>query len=200
MKTLRFNTIKLLNEQKQQKIYKSMHKNARHEHESVGWISEERQRLRFEKLVENVELDGKKILDFGCGLGAFCGFLKEKSVSHDYSGIDLVEGFVKKAQNSYPNGRFLKASILDISEQFDYVFSSGVYAFCQKELFFESVKKSFEISTIEYRFNILLDANGSGYLKIGRAELEKFILTLSPNASFIYGYLENDITVYMGKL
>ncbi len=200
MKTLRFNTIKLLNEQKQQKIYKSMHKNAKHEHESVGWISEERQRLRFEKLVENIELDGKKILDFGCGLGAFCGFLKEKSINHDYSGIDLVESFVKKAQSSYPSSRFLKASILDISEQFDYVFSSGVYAFCQKELFFESVKKSFEIATIEYRFNILLDANGSGYLKIGRAELEKFVLTLSPSASFIYGYLENDITVYMGKL
>lgn len=174
-----------------------MHKKARHEHEAVGWISQERQRLRFEKLVENIDLEGKKILDFGCGLGAFCGFLEAKSVKCDYTGIDIVDGFVKKAQRSYPNGRFLRASILDISEQFDYVFSSGAYAFSQKELFFKSVEKCLNIATIGYKFNLLLDANGSQYLKIGRKELDGFIRQLTPFASFEYGYLENDITVYL---
>jgi cyclopropane fatty-acyl-phospholipid synthase-like methyltransferase len=200
MKTLRFNTIKILNEQKQQNIYKKMHKSAKYEYESVGWLSEERQNLRFEKLVEGLNLDGKKILDFGCGLGAFCGFLKERGVTCDYTGIDMVESFVKKAKHVHPESRFIKASILDVVEQFDYVFSSGVYAFCQKELFVEYVKKSFELSSEAYRFNILLDAKSGGYLKIGQRELEEVVRKFGCNTMFIDGYLENDITVHMGKL
>ncbi len=199
MKTLRFNTIKFLNEQKQQNIYKSMHKNAKHGHESVGWISAERQKLRFEKLVENLDLDNKRVLDFGCGLGAFCGFLEEKGVKCDYTGIDIVESFIKKAQNSYPQGKFFRTSILDVTKSFDYVFSSGTYAFCQKELFLESLKKCFDIATSGYKFNILLDASGSGYLKISATELQKIVRQLTAHALFEYGYLENDITIYMGK-
>jgi len=199
MKTLRFNTIKLLNEQKQQKIYKAMHKKAKTPHESVGWISEERQKLRFEELTRGLSLDGKKILDFGCGLGAFCGFLQEKGISYDYTGIDLVESFIKKAAITYPEARFVKGSIFDIDEPFDYVFSSGVYAFCSKELFLESIKKSFALAKYEYRFNMLIDAKSSGFFKCSKKELNFFLAPFDSLISYKFGYLENDMTIFMGK-
>jgi SAM-dependent methyltransferase len=200
MKTLRFNTIKLLNEQKQQKIYKSMHKNAKHDYESVGWLSTERQKLRFEKLLDGLELRDTKILDFGCGLGALCGFLDEKGIKCDYSGIDIVDSFVKKASLDYPKASFAKASILDIEDSFDYVFSSGTYAFCSKELFFEYAKKSFELARCEYRFNMLLNARSSGYLRLSESELKKVLSQIGGKSTFQYGYLENDITVCISKM
>lgn len=177
-----------------------MHKNAKEPHESVGWISEERQKIRFQKLIEGLELESRKILDFGCGLGSFCGFLEERGIRCEYVGIDIVSDFVKKASAAYPNSRFLATSILDIDETFDFVFSSGVFAFSSKELFIESVKKSFELAKEAYRFNVLLNASGRGYMKISKEELQKTIGRICKDVFYNYGYLENDITVHMGKL
>ncbi len=199
MKTLRFNALKMLNEQRQQRIYRSMHKNASTPYESVGWISKERQNLRFEKLVAGIT-DRDSILDFGCGLGALFEYLRESNIECKYTGIDIVPEFIKKSKKSYTHGNFSVASIFDITDSFDYVVSSGVYAFYKKDVFFESVQKCFLLSNKEYRFNILIDASGDGYLKINRRELENFVLKISPGASFEYGYLENDITVSMPKL
>lgn len=200
MKTLRFNAIKILNEQRQQKIYKSMHKNAKKPHESVGWLSEERQNIRFEKLICGLDLSGKKILDFGCGLGAFYGFLQNRGIDCDYIGIDIVEGFVKKAKSMYPKAKFLRASIMDIRESFDYVFSSGVYAFCTKELFLEYVKKAYALSSCEYRFNVLIDARSGGYFRILKEELDILLKDVGGQLGYEFGYLDNDITVILQKL
>ncbi len=200
MKTLRFNAVKLLNEQRQQKIYKSMHKNAKKPHESVGWLSEERQNLRFEKLICGLDLNGKKILDFGCGLGAFYAFLENIGVECEYVGIDIVEGFVKKAKSAHPKARFIKASIMDMDESFDYVFSSGVYAFCTKELFSEYVKKAYALSGSEYRFNVLLDAKSGGYFRILKEELDILLKDVGGQFGYEFGYLDNDITVILRKL
>lgn len=177
-----------------------MHKNAKHDYESVGWLSTERQKLRFEKLLDGLELRDTKILDFGCGLGALCGFLDEKGIECDYSGIDIVDSFVKKASLDYPKASFAKASILDIEDSFDYVFSSGTYAFCSKELFFEYAKKSFELARCEYRFNMLLNARSSGYLRLSESELKKVLSKIGGKSTFQYGYLENDITVCISKM
>jgi len=188
-----------LNEAKQKKIYKRLHSLASAGHESVGWLSESRQTLRFEKLTSGLDLENRKILDFGCGLGAFYGFLGDRKIAAVYTGVDIVEPFVKRAKNSYPDGDFRCSSILDVKEEYEYVFSSGVYAFASKSVFFEYVKKAFALSKIEYRFNMILDARGEGYMRIGREEILEFLKTLECEIKIIDGYLENDITVYLKK-
>lgn len=199
MKTLRFEVIRKLNEQKQHKIYSALNKTSKTAHDAVGWISEERQRLRFEKLINGIDLNGKKILDFGCGLGGFCGYLMDIGIECDYVGIDLVDGYLKKARQKYPNGRFENASILDINEEFDYVFSSGTYAFCTKELFFEYVKKSLDVSRFGYRFNMLLDAQTKNFFKFSKKELVVFLKTLHCKHEFESDYLDNDVTILLFK-
>ena len=97
MKTLRFNALKILNEQRQQRIYRAMHKKAIHSHESVGWISKERQNLRFEKLLIGIN-EKDSVLDFGCGLGALAEYMRENNFECGYVGIDIVREFIKKSQ------------------------------------------------------------------------------------------------------
>jgi cyclopropane fatty-acyl-phospholipid synthase-like methyltransferase len=199
MKTLRFEVIRKLNEQKQHKIYSALNKTSKTNYEAVGWISEKRQRLRFEKLTAGIDLNGKKILDFGCGLGAFCGYLESVKAQCEYVGIDLVDGYLKKARQAYPKARFENSSILDINEEFDYLFSSGTYAFCTKELFFEYVKKSLNISRYGYRFNMLLDADTKDFFKFSRNELIAFLKTLPCKYELESGYLDNDVTILLFK-
>lgn len=199
MKTLRFNTLKIINESRQKRIYKSMHKNASAPHESVGWISKERQSLRFEKLTVGIG-GGDTVLDFGCGLGDLYGYVIERDINIDYFGIDLVDEFVSSAKKRYTEGIFVKSSIFDMSQEFDYVLSSGVYAFGKKEIFENAVEKCYELASKEYRFNILLNAKGGGYFNINQSQLERFVMKLCKNSYFEYGYLDNDITVYMPKI
>lgn len=69
---------------------------------AVGWSSEESQQLRFEVLCRNLNLKGKRILDVGCGLGDFVGFLREyTSGDFEYIGIDIVPDFIAQAKRDY---------------------------------------------------------------------------------------------------
>ncbi len=96
----------------------------------VGWQTQESQRVRFEALSSVAPLTGSKILDLGCGLGAFWGYLKEKSLSLDYTGVDLFPNVIREARQYYPDARFESRVILSKPfpvRTFDYSFLSGVF-------------------------------------------------------------------------
>jgi 2-polyprenyl-3-methyl-5-hydroxy-6-metoxy-1,4-benzoquinol methylase len=97
--------------------------------QAVRWTPEG-QRRRFETLLAIAgDISGKTVLDFGCGKGDFCGFLKEKGVSTDYCGIDINDALISTAKIKYPEDEFIA---LDIDETafnrtFDIVFVCGVF-------------------------------------------------------------------------
>jgi SAM-dependent methyltransferase len=97
--------------------------------EAVNW-SEKGQRLRFETLLSfNERIDGKKILDYGCGKGDFYQFIKDRGFVVSYTGYDINENLIAMAKQKYPECRF---EILDIDnndpdEMFDYIFLCGVF-------------------------------------------------------------------------
>ncbi len=97
--------------------------------QAVRWTPEG-QRRRYETLLAIAgDISGKTVLDFGCGKGDFCGFLKENGVSADYSGIDVNDALISTAKNKYPEDEFIA---LDIDETafnrtFDIAFVCGVF-------------------------------------------------------------------------
>jgi trans-aconitate methyltransferase len=96
---------------------------------ALGWRDEEQQKLRFKILAEIGDLNGKKILDVGCGFGDFYGYLKEQGINADFTGYDVTPKFIEVAREKYPDARFEVKDILadSVDETFDYVFSSGVF-------------------------------------------------------------------------
>jgi 2-polyprenyl-3-methyl-5-hydroxy-6-metoxy-1,4-benzoquinol methylase/RimJ/RimL family protein N-acetyltransferase len=103
-----------------------------HSHLSLNWGSREGQWLRFRILAEISNLNGKSILDVGCGLGHFVDWLAESGIEVTYTGLDLVPELVAEAQSIHPGYEFLQGSILDqallAGRRFDYVISSGMFA------------------------------------------------------------------------
>jgi SAM-dependent methyltransferase len=101
-------------------------------HLALDWGSREGQRLRFRVLAEVGDLAGRRILDVGCGLGGFVGWLDERGIAADYTGIDLTADLVARARSLHPGRRFLTGGILDdvlpAGERFDYVLASGIFA------------------------------------------------------------------------
>jgi SAM-dependent methyltransferase len=97
--------------------------------QAVRWTPEG-QRRRYEAFLEVAgDLDGKSLLDFGCGKGDFLGFLRERGVACAYCGVDVNPGLIALAEAKFPGTEFLA---LDIEEQpferrFDVVVACGVF-------------------------------------------------------------------------
>lgn len=96
----------------------------------VGWQTPDSQRVRFEALEKVGILKGAKVLDIGCGLGAFWGYLKEKRRGVDYTGVDLFPNLIREARRIYPDAKFQTRRLLSRPFRigaFDYCFLSGVF-------------------------------------------------------------------------
>ncbi len=95
---------------------------------SLGW-KKGRAKLRFEILTSEWDLEGKKILDFGCGFGGLYDFLKEKKVYCDYTGVDINPKFIEVAKKKHPGVDFRLINLLKkrIRRKFDYAFVSGTF-------------------------------------------------------------------------
>ncbi|MCK5113472.1 MAG: class I SAM-dependent methyltransferase, partial [Phycisphaerae bacterium] len=96
----------------------------------LDWAAPETQQLRFEILTKNVALRGQSLLDVGCGLGDLVTYLEKQNVSVDYTGVDVVEQMVERAEHLHPSRRFECADIFNNpaaldGEKFDVVFCSG---------------------------------------------------------------------------
>jgi SAM-dependent methyltransferase len=127
--------------------------------EAAG-MSLEGQRFRFGKLMEIAELRNRRVLDLGCGIGAFCPFLVEKFGQLDYTGIDLVPEMVAFAAQKYPRARFLCRDLFadPLDETFDYVLISTVFncAFSgEDEYMKELLTLAFKYCTRGLGFNFL---------------------------------------------
>jgi ubiquinone/menaquinone biosynthesis C-methylase UbiE len=69
----------------------------------------------------------EKLLDLGCGNGRL--YKRIQSLGVDYTGIDLSENLIKKAEELYPQAKFYVASALDLSfpdSTFDKIISIAV--------------------------------------------------------------------------
>lgn len=70
---------------------------------TLSWPNKERQELSFEAFVNNVNLNGSKILDIGCGFGDLFHYFKKKNINVDYQGIDISEEIINIAKRKKEN-------------------------------------------------------------------------------------------------
>lgn len=118
------------------KFYNTRHQEVGDTLKSVGWSTKESQYLRFEVLVRGLELEGKTILDVGCGLGDFIQFLENRGLKNfSYYGIDISESLIGSARKKYAqnsNYHFLVGDSIELIDQlpdFDLSIMSGALSF-----------------------------------------------------------------------
>lgn len=113
--------------------------------ESVGW-TKKGQMLRYEAICNFIDHQPESILDFGCGKGDFFGFLKDKGIYCQYTGIDINPSLIEVARKNHPNGKFHVQDIEKepLEEIFNYVVSIGVFNLSVQNLK-DSMEKCLEI-------------------------------------------------------
>jgi len=83
--------------------------------------------VRYKELVADIPVEGKTILDAGCGMGDLLPFLYAKSTDFRYLGVDTNKGFIEIAKKRYEGHEFKVANPFNEKiEGYDVIISSGV--------------------------------------------------------------------------
>ena len=172
----------------------------------VGWRSRQNQERRFQALLRIGDLEGKRLLDLGCGLGCLYGYLKGQGWNGKYTGIDILDLMVKKAKRRFPGAAFEKRDILKNppAEKWDYVLINGVlnhkvkdnWAWIEKML-----SGAFALAEKGVAFNLLNADAGWTDPELFYADpkiLEEKLKSWSlGKTKIVNGGLSEDITIFM---
>lgn len=180
----------------------------------LGWESEEAQRLRFDMLLSSVALEGKKLLDVGCGTGSLLEYINSKNIKVDYTGVDILEKMTEIAQSKKLAGSFIHMDIFKNNifnnNSFDIVYTSGIFNLNlgnNREFLKNALELFLDISRYAVVFNLLHvaspDREDDKYFYFHPDEVREILADFSDKfaeAEFIETYLKNDFTVVVRKL
>ncbi len=174
---------------------------------TLGWGSRESQLRRFEVLAGIGDLQGKRILDVGCGLADFYEWLSERGTKVDYSGVDVTPEIVDMAREKFPKLQFYQGGILDFDVSslgsYDYVFASGIFTHRRSapgQFLFSAVERMYSLATRGVAFNSLStwgDSSDPGEFNADPLETVASCRRISPRAVLRHDYMPHDFTVFL---
>ncbi len=178
----------------------------------MGYGSQSSQDARFSVLFGLGDMNGKTVLDIGCGRGDFARIAAERGVYfREYLGVDIVPKMIDIARqmNSVPNARFEVMDVLKSKEalSYDYVIMCGTLNLKTPDtpaMAKKMIRKAFEIANIGVAFNM---TSIFGDIKLRTEythyfdpfEILKYCGTMTRNLAFDHTYLPHDFTVFMYK-
>jgi len=95
--------------------------------QAASWNSPEMQRAVFNIVSRFADLNGKSVLDVGCGQGDYSQFLKMAGIECDYYGLDISTKMVESAEKRFPDESFVVCDLFDCVGEFDFVIAPGTF-------------------------------------------------------------------------
>ena len=171
---------------------------------TLGWDSAFSQKTRFEVACKSVEFGNRSVLDVGCGLADFCGFLlgqKQQAIDL-YTGIDINPDLIQACRLRFPEMRFEAGNILyDIldGEQWDIVTMFGLLnlrliEFQNIDYAKEIIQKAFSLTRETLIVDMLTEVADATYPQEDFVyyyqpdEMLRFALSLTPHVSIKHDY------------
>jgi len=184
-------------------------------YEVLDWASQDSQEARFSVLVKSVDLSGLSLLDIGCGLGDLLDFLTSRSISINYTGVDISEKMLAAAQKRHPDTRFVCGDLFSDTPQataqfpddsYDIVFCSGALNLNlgNNALFLpKAVASMRRLARKCLVFNLLhmsTPDHSGRYASYDPATVLSNIQSPNWQDRLVEGYLPNDFTIICSRL
>ncbi|HLD45509.1 MAG TPA: methyltransferase [bacterium] len=167
--------------------------------QGMHFVSGHTQLSRFLQFLQMGNLEGKKVLDLGCGFGDFYKFLKEQGICVQYRGYDIVREFITCCREKFPDGHFEERDILFKKPRvkFDYVIASGVFAHANLPFFKEMIKVAYGLCRTAFGFN-MFDTAQEDFFHIDEEEVLHWCRQMNPaDIKVTRDYLPGDYTVFV---
>lgn len=173
---------------------------------ALGWRGEHSQQARYAVLAQVGDIEGRSVLDAGCGHGDLKAYLDRHASHFEYIGIDQMPEFIEEAHRRYrhhPATAFYQSDFATAElPKVDYVFASGAmgYRCANPHFHFELIARLYAAAHRALAFN-MLDAEHfpEHPLLVGRDKVTvlAFCRMLAPRVELVDGYLEDDFTIFM---
>jgi SAM-dependent methyltransferase len=198
-----------MNQSEISESYKKSYKKFGRDLKSLKWKNEKAAEKRYKELTSNLDFNNKTILDVGCGFGNIIPFIKIKTKSFTYTGIDIVPEFIKEAKSTYSEYEFKIFDFTkdEINQNYDIILASGSLNSNRDNNLkwrINIIKKLFAKCNYALTFNMAGDLGETNKKKnniwyANPLEILKYCLTLTKKISFKTGYTYKDFTVVMYK-
>lgn len=178
----------------------------------LGWESEEAQRLRFDMLLSSVDLEGKVLLDVGCGTGNLFEYIQSRGIRISYTGVDILEQMIDRAKSKNLGGEFHHVDLFKDNifrgRTFDVIYASGIFNLNlgnNREFLINALELFLDLSADAVVFNLLhCDSpdREDKYFYFHPDEVSTILDRFSDRigkVQFIEAYLKNDFTVVCKK-
>ena len=184
---------------------------ARHgyDHRGLGFRTRSSQELRFQALLSLGDLDGRQILDVGCGFGDLLVYLLDHGIEPRYTGIDICQPMVQRCRERFDgsNSRFHVADVLEWQpeDEYDYVVASGIFgldARGARARIRPTLRQMFGWARNGIAANFLSKRTlepAEARVYVDPAEALEMGLALTPSVRLDHSYLPNDFTLYLDK-
>lgn len=172
---------------------------------ALGWRNKQDQQVRFEALVTIADLNGKTVMDAGCGYADLYPFLKKcyPQMAH-YYGIEQITELADEAilrHGHLPDTTFIPGNFLHTDMPVcDYVLASGSlnYGSSISGFIYTAIEKLYNQCSRGLGFNLLSHMPLDGTLvAYDPGEILAFCKTLSMYVALKADYAEADFTIFM---
>lgn len=172
---------------------------------ACDWGSRESQQQRFRVLCDVLPLEGKSILDIGCGPGYLLDYLEQQNIPVQYTGYDISKKMIEAARERRPGINVCFADVLEVEPKpvADVVIASGIMyrlGDSPQKWFEYLVSGLWRCSRRALAFNCL-SAWGAdkepGEFYQEPCDVLRYCCTLSPWVTLRHDYHPRDFTVYV---
>lgn len=178
-----------------------------HSPRSCDYGRPESQDKKFRVLSEAINLNGKSVLDVGCGFAHFSQFLSDMFDGVNYHGVDITREFITQAKSLHPDVNVQHADILSetFDKTYDFVTANGIFYLLganAQDVMQNLVTRMFELTHDTVAFNSLsswCDDKEDGEFYADPLQAVTFCRTLTPWVTLRHDYHSRDFTIYMRK-
>ena len=172
------------------------------------WVGPRDQRIRFEAIVRNCPLQGRRVLDVGCGPADLLGFLRKKGITPaHYTGLEAQEWLVRSARRRrYPDCTIVRADFVQdpqhLSVGADVVIFSGSLNLLPSPAFYRALSAAWAATRESLVFNFLSTPELASAIWLfwhPRAAVLRLAHRLSADVRVDDAYEAGDCTVVMRK-
>ena len=171
---------------------------------AMGWSSTFNQQLRFDVFNYMAVMDGKHILDVGCGDAALFHYFQDQSIDCDYCGIDISHKMVQRAQQRYPGIGVRQKDFFQEQRLFDIVVCSGALSMLADldplDYLTMAITHLFSLAKEQLLFNLLTihhDSKSALFHQFDPVDVLNMCLRITPFVTLNHSYLPNDFTVQL---
>jgi SAM-dependent methyltransferase len=167
-----------------------------------SWTS---QQTRFRVIAEALPLNGRRVLDVGCGFADLADYLQARYGPVDYEGVDICPHMIEEARRRHPA---LSLRVLDIIEEdpgglYDFVIANGIFYVWGDDAFEgmrAMIRRMFELSRRATAFTTLstwAERREPGEFRADPSETLAFCRTLTRRVVLRHDYLPHDFAVFL---